>query len=246
MRKRTCLVVLLTVCCMMSGCTKESSPAQNPVSDLQLRTIVSKSAPPERKQVPMESAINQVTWELSNSEKRSPSEQNVQWEATFLRNSVVVLKVPVTDPWYNIVYLTQKGTEWTMVGLADMHVRKEDTFSNKEGLALPMENFIVSKISLGTEDNNVWAFADDQKQLTIGKYPHDTPFSVLENAKVVQVKGIEAWSITKPDRSLLYYIDQGHVIWLTGNVSERELLTLANSLPSATFYAFPFAEPTTK
>jgi hypothetical protein len=228
----------------MSGCTNDSSPVQNPASDLQLRTIVSKSAPPEKKQMPMDSAINQVTWELSNYEKVSPSEQNVQWEATFLSNSVVVLKVPVTDPWYNIVYLTQKGQEWTMVGLADMHVKEEDKFSNKEGLALPLESFAVSKISLGSEDNNAWAFADDQKQVIIGKYPHDTPFSVLENAKLVHVNGIEAWSVTRPDRSLLYYIDQGHVIWLTGNMNESELLTLANSLPSATFFSFPFSKPT--
>lgn len=243
--------VVLVIATIMCGCSEDSNPGESPKnppeqtakSDLELRTILNKQAPSD-KHTPIQSVLSQIEWEFSNSAKLSPSEEHVSWTAKFLHNSVVILKVPVTDRWYNFVFLTQKGEEWTMVGLADMRVKKEDMFPNKEGLDLPMDSFVPSKLSIGAEDNQAWTFADEKKQVIIGKYPHSNPFSVIENAQVVQINGIEAWYIKEDtESSLLYYLDQGQVVWITGNLSESEMLSLANSLPSSSLYTFPFAKP---
>ncbi|ARU61277.1 hypothetical protein CBW65_09935 [Tumebacillus avium] len=208
-----------------------------------MRSIISKSAPSEQKQTPIQAAIHQTEWEFSDSTKRAPTEQDAEWATTFLQNGVVALKVPVADPCYTFLFLTHNGEQWSIAGLADIHIKKAGMLSDKEGLDLPMEQFVVSKLSVNTEDNQAWVFADDKKQIVIGKYPHSTAFSALKNAKVVQMNGIDAWYVKQDTGTLFYYIDQGHVVWIAGNLSERELQSLAASLPNAAVYSFPFAKP---
>ncbi|ASS76292.1 hypothetical protein CIG75_15960 [Tumebacillus algifaecis] len=249
-RQRTALIIGVAISALLLGCTDETaqentSVQQDPTPSAsqaqKLLSIRANYAPPEKKQTPTQSALHQLVWELSNSEKRSPTPQDIQWTTTFLQNSVVMLKVPVTDPWFNLVFLSQQEQEWTMFGYANLPVTTDRMNSSKNGLNLPMNSFNSAHLSDSTNTHFIWAFLDEAKHVVIWKYPHTAPFSVNANAKVVSINGREGWYATQEtDSGYLYYIEQGHVVWLTGNVTESELLSVARSLPSSTSHSFPY------
>jgi hypothetical protein len=66
-------------------------------------------------------------------------------------------------------------------------------------------------------------------------------FSVGDGERINrQEDGVEYDRLNQPSGNGIYYISQDKLILVTGNLSEEELLTLADSLPEPSSVSFPF------
>ncbi|PWK13957.1 hypothetical protein [Tumebacillus permanentifrigoris] len=231
-----CLAVLSVASGYIAGCTTKPTI----VSASTIKVISTQQALSKDKQTPVESVMSQLQWVYTTNEQLSPTKKDILWEATFGNESIVTIKVPnSTYPWYNFVFLSHQGQEWNFSAIADSPCPPERTTSQKEGIALPMETFSVTKMTVGSEFRRVWTFASDIKTLVIGKYPRES-FTQPEGAKALKIKDNDAWQITSDsNQTLFYYFDQGQLVWMVGNLSESELLNVAISLPSVSDPLFP-------
>lgn len=244
MNKKIAGLFLSCACLTLLGCFSPSSfPPSEPVTK-NLAAIITQSTVSEKKRTPVEAVLNQLQWSYTTEEELSPTSQDVMWQTSFGPNSVVVLKVPHTsDPWYNFVFLSQQGEEWNISSIADSPCAPENMATQKAGLALPMERFLLSKMTFGSDIPRIWAFAGDTKTMVISKSPRE-PFVQPADAQLVTLNGHDAWQIISGSQSpLLFYFDQDQLVWLSGDLSAQELLEVARSLPSVSNPFFPSSEP---
>lgn len=234
-------VLVLTFSGLLSACTdKTTAERQEPSRSATIQTIQTQQASPTAKATPIESVQHQLQWVYTTQEQRSPAKSDIQWAVTWGNDGVVLAKAPDTAyPWYNFVFLTAQGQEWDITAIADSPCAPELATTDRAGLALPMNEFWVTKMAIGAEGKQVWTFASSDQTLAIGRYPRE-PFAPSADAKTTQVKGIDAWLITSgQNQSVLYYYDQDRLVWLAGGMSEAGLLQVAASLPSVADPAFP-------
>lgn len=210
-------------------------------SSITLKEIIGNEASREQKQTPDEAVINQIQWKMSNDKIISASKQNIIGSSTFGKNSLVITKLPETTlQWYNFVILTNKDQKWDLSGVIDMPIAK--TLNNdKRGLALPMEEFATASLARGgSAKNDIWAFANDNKYVVIGKYPREPiePDSGTDNLILGERK---AWIKTEVKNSFIFYFDKEYLVWISGNLTKDEMINLVNSFPPVETEKFPIA-----
>lgn len=213
--------------------------ASSKKENITLATVIAKDSPPEKRKTPIQSVMNQITWELSNKEKYRANCEAILWDVSFGTEGTVATKVPKTSqPWYNIALLKVKNNAWIIDGLMDFPVSCEETTSNNRGLAVPMTDFNTMTMTLS--DRCVHAFADDKKVIVISKSPKPQLFDPTNGFKPVGSKKTNALIKSDPKQSTLYYFDSKYLIWISGNISQSEILNLTNSLPPVDSPDFPF------
>lgn len=221
--------------CTPKPTTKPTPPKEQVIS---LTTITANDAPPEKRKTPIQSVMSQIIWELSNNEKIAASSNAILWNVTFGDESVVVTKVPKTSKiWYNIPLLKKKNNTWIIDGYIDFPVSTEEKTYNNKGLALPMNKFDTMNISLS--NRYIWAFANDTRLVIISKSPNKS-FVPQKNFTSVLLKKPGSHIKLDPNQCTLYYFDSNQLIWISGNISQSEIIALANSLPSITSPNFPY------
>ncbi|MFD2170401.1 hypothetical protein [Tumebacillus lipolyticus] len=244
-KKMISLAILLCTTGILSACSSdETMDAQAPSETIEdatsplaqpfdLGTISTKRATQDQKKTPLSSVFSQVEWISKTNQTVSPTEHDVLWKATIGKDSIVALKVPNTaEDRYNFFFLSNDAGEWNLHATTDAPLPLHSDTRIKVGIELPLERFITLQTTFGMDNRKVWTFAHGEKALAIGSYPHQ-PFSPASNAKQVLIGDRQAWQITEADgASLLYYLDQGQLVWLAGNFSESELRTVAAALAS--------------
>lgn len=196
----------------------------------------------DQKQTPEQSVFNQVKWKFSNDKVIAASKESLLQSSVLGKNGFVFLRLPeTTKPWYNVIYLRNKDDYWNISGAIDMPI--VETHTEKSGIEIPMENFSVAKLkTLNSPKDNVWAFANETKYLTISKYARE-PFTLPAGFEEISINEHAAWVKTENDStSSLFYYDSDQLIWIVGKLSKSEVENLAKSLPSANSPFFPSKE----
>lgn len=229
------LLMISATACTHKTTTTDPAPEKENVS---LATVIAKETPSKRRQTPAQSVISQITWELSNKQKVAASSDAIQWDVTFGSEGTVAAKLPgTTQSWYNIALLKIKDNGWIIEGFIDFPVPKETKIPDKKGLALPLNKFNTMNMSLSSR--HVYAFANDTKVIAISKSPQKS-FIRPNGYYLVSSQKPDAYIKSDAHQSSLYYFDSDHLVWIGGNISQAEIITLANSLASVTSTSFPY------
>ncbi|XOS91399.1 hypothetical protein ACLMAB_23080 [Brevibacillus laterosporus] len=98
-------------------------------------------------------------------------------------------------------------------------------------------------LNLTISDKKIWTFADEKEIVTITVSNRVSFVEHSDPKKISLSNGNEAY-ISKDHlkNSYLYYFDTGKTIVVSGNVSEQNIINLANSLPSVNSAFFPSPE----
>lgn len=241
------LCVILGVVFFMPGC--EPNPSLNTPAKISdnthngnqyfLKQIITNEAPPEQKQTPEQTVLNEIQWKLSNDKIVSASKESLIWNIIFGKNSLVVMKSPeITPVWYNSMLLTHSEQTWSISSVVDMPIVGE-LHSEKHGLALPMDSFAAAKLAgLGSAENNIWTFANESKYVAIGKYPRES-LTPPPGFQEISLNGHEGWVKIENENSFLFYFDKEYLVWVSGNMTKEEIQKLATSLPNVESSTFP-------
>ncbi|MVP02084.1 hypothetical protein [Paenibacillus lutrae] len=188
----------------------------------------------------LDTALEQVEWKLTNGEDVRPSKADLLLHTEIGSQGIVALKIPKSgQTQYNVVALAKTDSKWTITSVLDIPVFNLQ--KNKQGLALPFDQFEIGKQKIA--DSDIWAFASDTKLVLIGLYPAKI-FTTPEGAENIAVNNHNAWLTTTTEGvPAIYYIENEKLVGITGNLSEVELKKLAMSLPSANAASFPAVNP---
>ncbi|WP_068776030.1 hypothetical protein [Paenibacillus sp. FJAT-26967] len=187
----------------------------------------------------LDTALEQVEWKLTNGEDVRPSKADLLLHYNIGPQGIVALKVPKSgQTQYNVVVLTKPDSKWTITSVLDLPI--VNVQNNKQGLALPLSEFVVGKQKI--TDSDIWAFASDTKLVIIGLYPAKI-FSAPEGAENIVVNNHNAWLITTEGVPAIYYIENDKLIGITGNINKEEIKKLASTLPPANTASFPAVKP---
>ncbi|WP_396129482.1 hypothetical protein [Exiguobacterium mexicanum] len=83
----------------------------------------------------------------------------------------------------------------------------------------------------------MWTLYDETQRITI----LSTDASTVVDGELIERRDVsnERYRLNQPEGNGLFYVDQGKLIVVTGNVSEEVLLDLSDSLPEAWSVDFP-------
>lgn len=213
---------------------KENSQA----ASLSLDQMRMTEAPKDEQQTPLDTVTHVVKWKFSDEKDVVPSKKNILWETHLGSEAVVATKVPkLKDSRLNLFALSFHDGKWGIKNVTDAPIdRLED---HVKGLTLPMQKYAV--ITSDFDGKSIWNITDGKRTVMIALYPQFS-FSMPEGTKTIPFKGDEAFVNTRSKtQSLFYYFDQEKLIWIYGDLSESEIIKLANSLPSAGSPSFPEA-----
>jgi hypothetical protein len=178
------LLILLAVG-SFAGCQYSESPKKqvnkekNTTTEfVKLKSVTTSGVSSNNAKTPEEVITNGLELEFEDGKKVRPTMSSITWSTQFDKNMVAVLKVPKTSiPWYNVVVLSQNNKTWKFDGFIDTPVTKDNLFTEKNGLQLPMEKFTIANLPLKEEKKNVWFFAAEKKTTIIAKFPR-SEFSI--------------------------------------------------------------------
>ncbi|SDY69922.1 DUF4367 domain-containing protein [Thermoactinomyces sp. DSM 45892] len=266
MKKFLCLCAcLLLVGCQ----TKPSNGATNDKESREVVKNVSyavKEASLELRKKPDQGVLNQVTWTNSDKKEVTPSKKDILFYVTYNNESTTVAKVPdVSIPTYYVFQQVpdEEGQEkgWRVKGVMDAVVDKSDSFKEESSqLKLPMQDYVAGNFKDEKNKQKVmWVFAGEKQVVLIQKYPYSVqvkPDNQVKNSPLpkLPVGNFDPADPNKPEdlkdrdfkyfqgaykQSILYYKDNGNLVWISGNISESEIKKLAESLPTAKSPNFP-------
>ncbi|MFD0048602.1 hypothetical protein ACFVHQ_04605 [Actinomycetes bacterium NPDC127524] len=202
---------------------------------------------PENSPSPSNALLHQYEVDFEDGVKKFPDANSIISEVIFNKKSIVTIHSPKGKNEY-AVFLYSLEDNWGIDGILEFGVYKENTVTDKEGLALPMDKFSATDLSaeeLGLKNNkaNIWAFADKENIITITRFD-SFPFDERYKTKTINLKNGSKAYISKDSfkNKLLYYFDSEKLIVLSGNADEEKLINLANSLPPSDSYGFPAAK----
>jgi uncharacterized protein YceK len=245
---RFCIVVIFVF--LAQGCTSPNaakitsttSPAQVTEKSISSNNLILEqiiTLSPEQNQSPEQTVLSSLQWKMSNKKITLPSKESILSSIVFGTNSVISLKVPgTTSTWYNFILLKNNEQKWSIFGIMDMPTTGEMK-TEKYGLALPMDNFVVSKLTVSEpKPENIWAFANESKYVILGKYPRE-PLTPPSGSEKISLNGNEAWLNMDNGNTFFFYFDKEYLVWVSGNITKEEMQKLASSLPSVETSTFP-------
>jgi len=129
--------------------------------------------------------------------------------------------------------------EWVIDGMLRTGYIEDQLYTEKEGLDIPFKQFNHIGLKLNDE-KQIWTYSDKTRIVNITKYPRFS-FTEPSNTKTVALKNQNEAYISNDNKNnpFLYYYDTENIILLSGNLTEKQMLNLANSLPSVDANEFP-------
>ncbi|SFS52701.1 protein of unknown function [Marininema halotolerans] len=227
-------MILLLVLAIMTGCStiqdrnpeqaKNSSGKEISNKGISVKKLFLREAPLIKSKTPVQAVLHQMEWVLSDHSKVVPLNKDILWSVTFGDQGVVAVKVPKTKPvLYNILNLENEKGKWVINGINECPVDNNLLEINSFGDPL----LIDSK-----DKQMLWAYGDKKRVVVIGKSP-EKPFIQPPGIKSITVKGYKFFvGKISTNESLLYYFDSENMIWISGNISESEIIRLAKELQS--------------
>lgn len=222
---------------------KTSHTVSNTEKKITLKTITSNSVSSNKAQIPEQVITNGIEWTFSDGNKSFPSKKSFLWSKKFNKQMIAVIKVSRTsEPEYNLVCLTFNQHQWEIKGFIDAPINKDDLYTEKKGLDLPMQKFAIANLTLEPKKKNIWFFANKNKFIVIGKFPREA-FSLPSGFQQINLNGKKAWVNAADNNFFLYYFENENIVWIGGKLSEDEIRKVALSLPLVGSSFFPFQKP---
>lgn len=82
-------------------------------------------------------------------------------------------------------------------------------------------------------------FANNKKNMTIMTLDQQ-PLTGFSDKEVSLKEGMKAWVNSQNKITNLYYMDEGKIVWISGNMNEIKIIDLAKSLALVSSPDFPY------
>lgn len=179
----------------------------------------------------------QYTLQYTDGTSERPSKDGVLYETIIDSLGLIAIKLPDRDDSFG-VFNYSRNEEWVLHGIQNFTV-PEAAEKVRHGLDLPKEELFVANFEMNQLEQPVemWTLYDETQCITILV---TDAFSVADG-KLIDRRDVsnERYRLNQPEGNGLYYLDQGRLIVVTGNVPEDVLLDLSDSLPEASSADFP-------
>ncbi len=185
-----------------------------------------------------DAVVHQITLQYQDGSEGHLSTKDVIYEATVGDIGLVAMAHPNQTPSFGVYHYSRDG-EWVMHGMKHFGIT-DASEKRSHGLSLPEDSMytIDSEIDDVERPVKLWTFYDESQLVTILM---TDAFSVGDGERINrQTDGVEYGRLNQPSGNGIYFISQDKLILVTGNISEEELLTLADSLPEPSSVSFPF------
>ncbi|WP_214762218.1 hypothetical protein [Exiguobacterium sp. s146] len=185
----------------------------------------------------VDAVTSQYTIQYTDGTSERPSKDGVIYETVIDDLGLIAIKLPNRDDSFG-VFNYSRDKEWALHGI--QHFTVPDTAGKvRHGLDFPVEELYVTNFEMSQLERPVemWTLYDETQCITILV---TDAFSVADG-EVIERRDVsnERYRLNQPEGNGLYYVDQGKLIVVTGNVSEDVLLDLSDSLPEAWSADFP-------
>ena len=187
-----------------------------------------------------DAVVHQITLQYQDGSEGHLSTKDVMYEAAVGDIGLVAMAHPNQTPSFGVYHYSRNG-EWVMHGMKHFGITDASN-KRRHGLALPKDSMytINSEIDDVERPVKLWTLYDESQLVTILM---TDAFSVGDGERINrQADGVEYYRLNQPSGNGIYFISRDKLILVTGNISEEELLTLADSLPEPSSVSFPFDE----
>ncbi|WP_214700641.1 hypothetical protein [Exiguobacterium sp. s57] len=187
-----------------------------------------------------DAVVHQITLQYQDGSEGHLSTKDVIYETTVGDIGLIAMAHPNQMPSFGVYHYSRDG-EWVMHGMK--HFGITDTSEKRShGLALPEDSMyaIDSEIDDVERPVKLWTLYDESQLVTILM---TNAFSVGDGERINRhADKMERYRLNQSSGNGIYYISQDKLILVTGNVSEEDLLALADSLPEPSSVSFPFRD----
>lgn len=187
-----------------------------------------------------DAVVHQITLQYQDGSEGHLSIKDVIYEATVGDIGLVAMAHPNRTPSFGVYHYSRDG-EWVMHGIKHFGIT-DASDKRRHDLALPQDLMytIDSEIDDVERPVKLWTLYDETQLITILM---TDAFSVADG-ELIERRDVsnERYRLNQPEGNGLFYVDQGKLIVVTGNVSEKVLLNLSDSLPEAWSADFPLKE----
>ncbi|EPE62819.1 hypothetical protein L479_00777 [Exiguobacterium sp. S17] len=188
----------------------------------------------------VDAVVAQYTIQYTDGTSERPSRDGVLFESVIGDIGLIAIKLPDRDSSFG-VFNYSRNEEWVLHGIQNFTV-PEAAEKVRHGLDLPEEELFVANFEMNQLEQPVemWTLYDETQRITILV---TDAFGVTEG-ELIERRDVsnERYRLDQPEGNGLYYVDQGKLIVVTGNVSEEVLLKLSDSLPEAWAADFPMKQ----
>lgn len=188
----------------------------------------------------LDAVTAQYTLQYTDGTSERPSRDGVFYEMVIDDLGLIAIQLPNRDDAFG-VFNYSRGEEWVLHGIQNFTV--PDTAEKvRHGLHLPVEELYVTNFEMSQLERPVemWTLYDETQCITILV----TDASSVADGELIERRDVsnERYRLNQPEGNGLFYLDQGKLIVVTGNVPEEVLLDLSDSLPEVWSADFPIKE----
>lgn len=188
----------------------------------------------------VDAVTSQYTLQYTDGTSERPSRDGVIYETVIDDLGLIAIKLPNRDDSFG-VFNYSRDEEWGLHGIQNFTI-PEAAEKVRHGLDLPEEEQFVANFEMSQLERPVemWTLYDETQCITILV----TDASSVADGELIDRRddSNERYRLNQPEGNGLFYVDQGKLIVVTGNVSEEVLLDLSDSLPEAWSVDFPIKE----
>ncbi|ODG91767.1 hypothetical protein BED47_21825 [Gottfriedia luciferensis] len=233
---------MIIACLVLSSCKQNEKTLQhkNASKVKKIDFVALLEAPPDAKSA-SESAISEYEWHFKDKTTTKPLKSSIVNDVSIGNRSIVILNTQKIDNRF--VVMNYKYTNmYNLLSFMDLNVKDGQYFTDKGGIKLPLNQFVVAKSTEPDDDPVILAFANKKKIAVIARYKR---FSFKlnsnenKNISIVDSSGHKLFIVTNGQRRFLYFFDNDYIFVVTGNLNKNELINISDSLPSATSDIFP-------
>ncbi|WP_214752514.1 hypothetical protein [Exiguobacterium sp. s16] len=189
----------------------------------------------------LDAVTAQYTLQYTDGTSERPSRDGVFYEMVIDDLGLIAIQLPNRDDAFG-VFNYSRGEEWVLHGIQNVTI-PEAAEKVRHGLDLPEEELFVANFEMSQLERPVemWTLYDETQCITILV----TDASSVADGELIDRRddSNERYRLNQPEGNGLFYVDQGKLIVVTGNVSEEVLLNLSDSLPEASTVDFPLKYP---
>ncbi|WP_337873594.1 hypothetical protein [Exiguobacterium sp.] len=183
-----------------------------------------------------DAVVAQITLQYEDGSTKQLSKDHILTETMVGGIGLVAMTVPDrANPFGVFIHDGKKG--WAQRGMQRFGVSETSNASTR-GLDLPVKEMevISSDYSVNDWPVKLWTLYDETRLISIIE---TDDFTEIEGEMSDQPK---PYLLEQAYGNGLYYLSQDKLIIVTGNISEEELLKLADSLPEPSSGSFPFRD----
>lgn len=219
---------------------EETSPEEMPVStDKEVFGSIIEDVPKGTTRL-VDAVTAQYTLQYTDGTSEQPTRDGVFYETVIDDLGLIAIQLPNRDDSFG-VFNYSRGEEWMLHGIQNFTI-PEAAEKVQHGLDLSEAELFVTHFEMNQLERPVemWTLYDETQLITILM---TDAFSVADG-ELIERRDVsnERYRLNQPEGNGLFYVDQGKLIVVTGNVSEKVLLNLSDSLPEAWSTDFPLKE----